>query len=107
MFFICDHYLWLFRMNLVSNDAIRVQMEFWSSMGWLLDCITCIIKNALLFQSDRKPVLQNYPLLIDSLRVICDLVISYSFVKPGSVNGKTVGLLGTLTSIIGIYQLWP
>jgi len=93
-------------MDLVSNQALRAQMEFWSSMGWLLDCITCIIKNALLFQSDKKPVFQNTPLLIDSLRVVSDLVIAYSFVKPGSVNGKTVGLLGTLTSIIGIYQLW-
>lgn len=35
-----------------------------------------------------------------------DLLISYSFVKPGSVNGKTVGILGTITSLIGIYQLW-
>lgn len=41
------------------------------------------------------------------MRVVADLVISYSFIKPGSVNGKTVGLLGTLTSLIGIYQLWP
>jgi hypothetical protein len=75
-------------------------------MGWFLDCITCIIKNAILFSRDRNP-LQNNQLIIDTLRVVCDLVISYSFVKPGSVNGKTVGLLGTLTSLIGIYQLWP
>jgi hypothetical protein len=76
-------------------------------MGWFLDCITCIIKNTILFSRDEKPILKNTQLLIDSVRVVCDLVISYSFVKPGSVNGKTVGLLGTLTSLIGIYQLWP
>lgn len=107
MFFVCDHYLWLFKMGLVNNDTLRAQMEFWSAMGWFLDCITCIIKNTLLFSKDKKPVLQNSELLIDTVRVVCDLVISYSFIKPGSVNGKTVGLLGTLTSLIGIYQLWP
>jgi|688.fasta_scaffold71638_3 hypothetical protein len=76
-------------------------------MGWFLDCITCIIKNTILFSRDEKPILKNTQLLIDSVRVVCDLIISYSFVKPGSVNGKTVGLLGTLTSLIGVYQLWP
>lgn len=107
MFFVCDHYLWLFKMGLVTNDSLRAQMEYWSAMGWFLDCITCIIKNAYLFGTDKKPALENTQLIIDSVRVVCDLVISYSFVKPGSVNGKTVGLLGTLTSLIGIYQLWP
>jgi hypothetical protein len=76
-------------------------------MGWFLDCIACIIKNTILFSRDEKPILKNTQLLIDSVRVVCDLIISYSFVKPGSVNGKTVGLLGTLTSLIGVYQLWP
>lgn len=75
-------------------------------MGWLLDCITCIIKNAILYSRDANP-LANNQLHIDTLRVVCDLVISYSFVRPGTVNGKVVGLLGTLTSLIGIYQLWP
>ena len=75
-------------------------------MGWLLDCVTCIIKNTLLFSKERYP-LANKALIIDTIRVVADLIISYSFVKPGSVNGKTVGLLGTLTSAIGIYQLWP
>lgn len=107
MFFICDHYLWLFKMGLVSNDSLRVRMEYWSAMGWFLDCITCIIKNTMLFAGDNKPIIANPQLIIDTVRVVCDLIISYSFVKPGSVNGKTVGLLGTFTSLIGIYQLWP
>lgn len=55
---------------------------------------------------DKKPALENYPLMLDTLRVVCDIPVSYSFVKPGSVDGKVVGLLGTLTSAIGIYQMW-
>ena len=44
-------------------------------MGWFLDCITCIIKNTILFSRDENPVLKNTQLLIDSVRVVCDLVI--------------------------------
>jgi len=40
------------------------------------------------------------------VRVLCDTPVAYSFVKPGSVDGKIVGLLGALTSTIGIYQMW-
>jgi hypothetical protein len=106
MFFILDHYLWLFKMGVVSNDALRVKMEFWSPMGWFLDCIAGIIKNSLLITREKQPLWKNKQLIIDSLRVLGDTVIAYSFIKPGSVNGKTVGMLGTITSIIGIYQLW-
>lgn len=105
IFFVCDHYAWLFKMGLATNDHTRIFMEYWSAMGWFLDCITCIIKNALLF-NDKKSLADQQPLIIDSVRVLCDLVVAYSFVKPGSVNGKTVGLLGTFTSLIGIYQMW-
>lgn len=74
-------------------------------MGFFLDCVTNIVKNSILL-SNEKDLLANKALLIDFLRVLCDFVVSYSFIKPGSVNGKTVGLLGTLTSLIGIYQMW-
>ena len=43
---------------------------------------------------------------IDTFRVVCDFPVAYSFVNPGTVDGKIVGLLGTLTSLIGIYQNW-
>jgi hypothetical protein len=33
--------------------------------------------------------------------------VAYSFTFPGSVDGKITGLLGTFTSAVGIYQMWP
>ena len=39
-------------------------------------------------------------------RVVLDTPVAYSFVKPGSIDGKLVGLLGTATSLLGIYQMW-
>jgi len=45
-------------------------------------------------------------LIIDCARLILDLPVAYSFLHPGTVSGKTVGLCGTITSVIGLYQLW-
>ena len=81
-------------------------MEFLSPIGWFFDCWTNLTKNIILFNMDKKPAIQNHPLILDTIRVCCDIPVAYSFVKAGSVNGKTVGLLGTLTSAIGIYQMW-
>jgi hypothetical protein len=44
--------------------------------------------------------------MIDSARVIIDLPVAYSFLKPGTVSGKTVGACGTISSLIGLYQMW-
>lgn len=35
-------------MGLVSNEEIRKFMEYWSSMGFLLDSITNTIKNLII-----------------------------------------------------------
>ena len=80
-----------------------------------MDCLTCLVKNAAIYQNYVEFRLIQKPeekknktkaLTIDTVRVLCDIPVALSFVKPGSVNGKTAGLLGTLTSIIGIYQMW-
>lgn len=40
------------------------------------------------------------------VKLLLDLPVAYSFVHPGTVNPKLVGAFGTITSVIGIYQLW-
>jgi hypothetical protein len=59
MFFICDHYIWLFKMGLVNNDQLRIKMEFLSPLGWFLDCITCIIKNIIILVKKKKSLISN------------------------------------------------
>jgi hypothetical protein len=46
-------------------------------------------------------------LLIDTVRLLLDTPVAYYFTFPGKINGKTAGILGTLTSLIGMYQMWP
>jgi hypothetical protein len=49
---------------------------------------------------------QELPLAIDTLRLLLDMPVAYSFMKPGSFSGKVVGACGTATSLIGMYQQW-
>lgn len=61
---------------------------------------------SFLIQPDKERRKQEVPLAIDTLRVILDMPVAYSFMKPGSFSGKTVGACGTITSLIGMYQQW-
>lgn len=63
-------------------------------------------RNYLSIQNEKERSAQIKPLAIDSARVILDLPVAYSFLHPGTVSGKTVGACGTITSLIGLYQLW-
>ena len=83
----------------------RAFFEYWSIMGWFLDCINGIIKDAILFGNATTPKEQK-PIVIDMIRYLLDFVLALSFLKPGTTSGKTMGLLGTTTSLIGIYQMW-
>jgi hypothetical protein len=38
--------------------------------------------------------------------VILDAPVAWHFMYAGSVSDKVAGTLGTITSLIGIYQLW-
>lgn len=71
-------------------------------MAWFIDCIINIVKNCCLLMTES----QSKPFMVDLMRVVCDFVIAWSFVKKGSINGKYVGLLGSFTSLISIYQMW-
>jgi len=57
-------------------------------------------------QDEKERSKQQVALAIDTARTILDMPVAYSFLKPGTVSGKTVGACGTITSIIGLYQMW-
>ena len=45
-------------------------------------------------------------LIVDSLRNLLDIPIAVGFLYEGSVSGSKMGFLGTITSLIGLYQIW-
>ena len=54
--------------------------------------------------SSKKRTLRD--LKFDVPRNLLDLPIAYGFMYPGSVPSKVMGILGTITSLIGVAQLW-
>lgn len=44
--------------------------------------------------------------MIDTVRNVLDIPVAVGFLNPEKVSSRTIGLLGTITSLIGIYQLW-
>ncbi len=46
-------------------------------------------------------------LAIDTFRLALDTPVAYYFTFPGKIDGKVAGMLGAVTSLIGIYQMWP
>lgn len=80
----------------------------------MLDCFTCLIKNFFIYQEIASSRLDKgekqrklKALLIDTIRLLFDTPVAYYFTFPGKINGKTAGILGTATSLIGMYQMWP
>jgi hypothetical protein len=45
-------------------------------------------------------------LSINIIKNLFDALISYSFLHPGTLSEGKMGLIGTVTSLIGVYQLW-
>ena len=54
--------------------------------------------------SSKKRTLKD--LKYDVPRSLIDIPIAYGFMYPGAVPNKVMGILGTVTSLIGIAQLW-
>lgn len=44
--------------------------------------------------------------MVDTARNILDIPIAWGFMYEGSVSNDKMGLLGVITSLIGLYQLW-
>lgn len=53
--------------------------------------------------ADNKAKIRE--LKLDAVKNVLDAFIGYSRIKPGMSSGE-IGFVGTITSIIGIYQLW-
>lgn len=77
-------------------------------LHWINKKFTHLSSTGTLFliKTDKEKKEQTLALVIDSIRLLLDIPVAFSFVYPGRVPPKAVGFCGTATSLISIYQLW-
>mmetsp|Transcript_8442 Transcript_8442/g.9541 ORF Transcript_8442/g.9541 Transcript_8442/m.9541 type:complete len:250 (-) Transcript_8442:176-925(-) len=126
VYFLTDHLLWAVRVGAMAKPSYYSKVDYTCDMTWLLECIfgithnlinISITKNALKVKAEKDPsnkdkltkecATQVLACNVDIARNIVDIPVCIGFLKPGSVSEEAMGLLGTVSSIIGIYQNWP
>lgn len=45
-------------------------------------------------------------LSLNIIKNLLDALLSLSFLRPGTLGESNMAVIGTITSAIGIYQLW-
>lgn len=45
-------------------------------------------------------------LTIDIIKNLLDALIGYARITPGTLSTGNIGLVGTITSVMGVYQVW-
>jgi fructose-specific phosphotransferase system IIC component len=95
----------------ISKDNLESNFKK-SFKYWGLECIfsilaniseLCVLKERDMGETNEERINE---LAIDIIKNIFDAMIAYSTLKQGGLNPKNIGLLGTVTSLIGVYQLW-
>ncbi|XP_043280414.1 peroxisomal membrane protein 11B [Venturia canescens] len=129
LFLLADHIIWLGRAGVT-----RVNLEKWTSIShryWLLSILMNLTRDlyeiSIIFQKfnssqvsrfcsrsryinfyDRKALAiltSRRDLLLDTIRNSCDLFIPLSALGYTKLSPGTVGLLGVISSAVGIYCL--
>ena len=131
LYLFCDHFVWVARMKLGSLDEKR-----WSRAAarfWLLSLILCLARDVYeficVFAAESRRLKQNsksllpssrpsplgtcisvlahhQPLVLDTVKNSADIFIPLDSLQYLKLPAGVIGLLGTLSSIIGLYTVW-
>lgn len=104
------------QVGVISQDNLKSNFKK-SFVFWFLECFFAIIKDLLEYSKLKKstemervdkkslePVVSGLSLNI--IKNIGDCIIALARIRSGTLNQQQIGALGTITSVIGIYQLF-
>lgn len=124
LYLLCDHIIWFGRQGFADTDATK-----WNQMAnkcWLFTIIMnltrdyCEIKRLLsndeilkFKYNDPKFILRNCRVLadehkdviLDTIKNSCDIFLPLAALNYIKLNPGTIGLLGVISSVIGIYTV--
>jgi len=125
LFFLFDHVLYLSRLKVVENQNLVQRCDYLSNFFWLCECIATIISDCTSIHvlqgklaqeslsrqksleeiNEIKERIDNS--ILNIIRCIIDVPVALHFMNPKFLDPAFVGVLGTMTSLIGAFQAWP
>lgn len=103
---------------MISQDSLKKNYNR-SFVFWFCECLFSIVKDLLEYAKikrlvssegekvDRKELQSDVSYLsLDIIKNIGDCVVALGRLRPDILNQQQIGALGTITSVIGIYQLF-
>ena len=131
-FLLIDHWIWLGRVGLVKTDVkkwMRVAARFWlyflsfNLLRNLYDLLNAYQNEALRARRQQAPssdgsrrprttsiatkvVVNHKPVVIDSVKNICDVMLPLSSLGYISTTPGFQGLAGMISSVLGILITW-
>ena len=131
LYLFCDHFVWAARMKLGGLDEKR--WSRFASRFWLLSLILFLTRDVyefiLMFTLEYRRLKQNsksvstsnppsilgtcitvvanhQPLVLDTVKNGADIFIPLDNLQYLKLPAGVIGLLGTLSSVIGLYTVW-
>jgi hypothetical protein len=96
----CINKIWLLWLSLaLTRDYYEIQASFAVGQNHQQKQERTVSKRADLFWA-------NKPLVIDTIKNLCDIYLPLSNLNMIRANPALQGLAGTISSILGILQLW-
>lgn len=125
MFLLCDHIIWFGRSGLADVDTVgwnRIASKYWLftiTINLIRDYfeIKRLLKSSKIFVKCKcndpnvmvKKLLEfsetHKDIVLDTLKNSCDIFIPLAALNYINLSPATVGLLGVISSIVGIYTV--
>jgi len=133
MWFLIDNLSWFAKANLIQKKKPQEFTRI-AANGWFTNTVFNALSQILLLQklyskkvkieaeikrmNEQENVRElKYELtliqskqraaIIDGLRSLLDIPVAWSLTRESPISPMITGYLGTISSIIGLYQLWP
>lgn len=116
LYLLADHLIWIGRVGI-----LRVDLEKWNKVAnkyWLLTIVMSLIRDIYeilkIFEHEKSAFKQHHILsclknhkevMIDTIKNGCDLFIPLTALGVTKCTPGTIGLLGIISSLIGLYTI--
>ncbi|XP_012527836.1 peroxisomal membrane protein 11B [Monomorium pharaonis] len=116
LYLLADHLIWIGRVGIV-----RVDLEKWNKVAnkyWLLTIIMSLTRDIYeilkISKHEKNAFKQRYTLsclknhkeiMMDTVKNVCDLFIPLTVLGVTKCTPGTIGLLGIISSLIGLYTI--